>query len=209
MNALKKTFTILFILISGVFYPQEKNKSKIDNYLVDNFSLKSSQYSVKSSVETNPNYDVYYVQQKFNNIEVHNAISTMAIKNGEVKSYKNRFVDNSFGQNSLLAPKIDSYSAIEKGLNELKIREFKNSPNGWTHTNPYNVEAKLVYVVVDDKLSLTWNFNIVTTDHKNWYDVFVSAEDGKVLKKENWIIRRVATFKLKFQNLRLILVIWI
>jgi hypothetical protein len=32
------------------------------------------------------------------------------------------------------------------------------------------------------------NFFIVTTDHKNWYDIFVSAEDGKVLKKENWII---------------------
>ena len=63
-----------------------KNKSKIDNYLINNFSLKSNQYSVKSSIETNPNYDVYYVQQKFNNIDVHNAISTMAIKDGEVKT---------------------------------------------------------------------------------------------------------------------------
>ena len=79
----------------SVFYPQEKNKSKIDNYLKNNFSLKSNQYSVKSSIETNPNYDVYYVQQKFNNIDVHNAISTMAIKNGEVKSNNTRFVDDS------------------------------------------------------------------------------------------------------------------
>ena len=114
MNALKKTFTILFILISGVIYPQEKNKSKIDNYLVDNFSLKSSQYTVKSSIETNPNYDVYYVQQKFNNIDIHNAISTMAVKNGEVKSYKNRFIDNSFGQNSLLAPKSIAIQQLKK-----------------------------------------------------------------------------------------------
>ena len=188
MSNLKKFLTFTLVIMVSVFYSQEKNKSKIDNYLVDNFSLKSNQYSVKSSIETNPNYDVYYVQQKFNNIDVHNAISTMAIKNGEVKSYNNRFVDDSYGQSSLLVPKIDSYAAIEKGLNELKISEFKNSPNGWTHTNPYNIEAKLVYVVVNDKLNLTWNFNIVTTDHKNWYDIFVSAEDGKVLKKENWII---------------------
>ncbi len=188
MSNLKKFLTFTLFIMISVFYSQEKNKSKIDNYLVNNFSLESNQYSVKSSIETNPNYDVYYIQQKFNNINVHNAISTMAIKNGEVKSYNNRFVDYSLGQSSLLVPKIDSYSAIEKALNELKISEFKNSPNGWTHTNPYNVEAKLMYVVVDDKLNLTWNFNIVTINHKNWYDVFVSAKDGKVLKKENWII---------------------
>ena len=188
MSNLKKFLTFTLFIMVSVFYAQEKNKSKIDNYLINNFSLKSNQYSVKSSIETNPNYDVYYVQQKFNNIDVHNAISTMAIKDGEVKSYNNRFVNDNYGQSSLLVPKIDSYAAIEKGLNELKISEFKNSPNGWTHTNPYNIEAKLVYVVVNDKLNLTWNFNIVTTDHKNWYDIFVSAENGKVLKKENWII---------------------
>ena len=188
MSNLKKILTFTLVATVTIFHSQEKNKQKIDNYLVDNFSLKSYQYSVKSSIETNPNYDVYYIQQKFNNIDVHNAISTMAIKNGEVKSYKNRFVDERFGQSSLLVPKIDSYSAIEKGLNGLKIRGYKNSPTGQTHTNSNNIEAKLVYIVLDNKLNLTWNFNIVTIDHKNWYDIFVSAEDGKVLKKENWII---------------------
>ena len=97
MSNLKKFLTFTLLIMVSVFYSQEKNKSKIDNYLVNNFSLKSNQYSVKSSIETNPNYDVYYVQQKFNNIDVHNAISTMAIKNGEVKSYNNRFVDDSYG----------------------------------------------------------------------------------------------------------------
>ena len=42
-----------------------------------------------------------------------------------------------------------------------------------------NIEAKLVYVVVNDRLNLSWNFNIVTTDHKNWYDIFVSTEDER------------------------------
>ena len=112
MSNLKKFLTFTLFIMVSVFYSQEKNKSKIDNYLVNNFSLKSNQYSVKSSIETNPNYDVYYVQQKFNNIDVHNAISTMAIKNGEGKPYNNRFVDDSFGQSSLLVPKIDSYLAI-------------------------------------------------------------------------------------------------
>ena len=97
---------------------QQKNSANIESYLLENFSFSKDKYNIKSSVENNPNYDVYYIQQKFNNLEIHNAISTMAIKNGQIKSYKNRFVDESYGKSSLLEPKIDSYSAIDKALNE-------------------------------------------------------------------------------------------
>ena len=179
---------LLFLLFTTSLISQQKNSAKIESYLNENFSLSKDMYKVLSSIENNPNYDVYYIQQKFNGIAVHNAISSMAIKNGEVKSYNNRFVNRIFGKGALVMPKIDRYSAIEKGLNELKINEFKNSPTGLTQTNPYNIEAKLVYVVVNDRLNLSWNFNIITTDHKNWYDIFVSTEDGKVLKTENWIV---------------------
>ena len=167
---------------------QQKNSANIESYLLENFSFSKDKYNIKSSVENNPNYDVYYIQQKFNNLEIHNAISTMAIKNGEIKSYKNRFVDESYGKSSLLEPKIDSYSAIEQALNELNIREFKNSSDGWTHTNINNIESKLIYVNKEGKLHLAWNFNIITTDHKNWYDIFVSADNGKILITENWMI---------------------
>ena len=166
INRLKKYLTFIFILTCGTLLSQEKNKANIDNYLSEKFSLNSDTYHIKSSVETNPNYDVYYIQQKFNNLEIHNAISTMAIKDGEIKSYSNRFVDENYGKSSLLEPKIDSYSAIEQALNELNIREFKNSSDGWTHTNINNIESKLIYVNKEGKLHLAWNFNIITTDHK-------------------------------------------
>ena len=175
-------------MLSLSAFSQEKNVSKIESFLLQNFSVSSEKYNIKSFIENNPNYEVYYIQQKFNGILVHNAISSMAIKNGEVKSYNNRFINENFGQNSLTVPKIDSYTAIENGLNELKINEFKNSLDGLTHSDPYNIEAKLVYVFINDILNLSWNFNVITTDHKNWYDVFVSAKDGKILKTENWIV---------------------
>ena len=166
---------LIFLFITLTTSAQQKNSSKIESYLFDNFSVSKQTYNIKSSVETNPNYDVYYIQQKFNNLEIHNAISTMAIKDGEIKSYSNRFVDENYGKSSLLEPKIDSYSAIEQALNELNIREFKNSSDGWTHTNINNIESKLIYVNKEGKLHLAWNFNIITTDHKNWYDIFVSS----------------------------------
>ena len=65
----------------------------------------------------------------------------MSIKNGEVKSFNNRFIDKNNGKTSLKQPKIDNYAAIQKGLNELNINSFKNSPDGLLHTNPYNIEA--------------------------------------------------------------------
>ena len=105
INRLKKYLKFIFILTCGTLFSQEKNKANIDNYLSEKFSLNSTQYQIKSSVETNPNYDVYYVQQKFNNLGIHNAISTMSIKNGEIKSYKDRFVDESYGKSSLLTSK--------------------------------------------------------------------------------------------------------
>ncbi len=188
INRLKKYLTFIFILTCGTLLSQEKNKANIDNYLSEKFSLNSDTYHIKSSVETNPNYDVYYIQQKFNNLQIHNAISTMSIKDGEIKSYNDRFVDESYGKSSLLEPKIDSYSAIDQALNELNIREFKNSTDGWTHTNINNIESKLIYVNKEGKLHLTWNFNLITTDHKNWYDIFVSADNGEILKTENWMI---------------------
>ena len=51
MSNLKKFLTFTLIIMVSVFYSQEKNKSKIDNYLINNFSLKSKQYSIKSSMK--------------------------------------------------------------------------------------------------------------------------------------------------------------
>ena len=167
---MKKIFTY-FLMLSLSAFSQEKNVSKIESFLLQNFSVSSEKYNIKSFIENNPNYEVYYIQQKFNNLEIHNAISTMAIKDGEIKSYSNRFVDENYGKSSLLEPKIDSYSAIEQALNELNIREFKNSSDGWTNTNIDNIQPKLIYVNKEGKLHLAWNFNIITTDHKNWYDI--------------------------------------
>ncbi len=179
---------LIFLFFTLTTLAQQKNSSNIESYLLDSFSVSKKKYNIKSSVETNSNYDVYYIQQKFNNLEIHNAISTMSIKDGEIKSYSNRFIDESFGKSSLLQPKIDKYSAIDQALNELNIREFKISSDGRTDTNINNIEPKLIYVNKDGKLHLSWNFNVITTDHKNWYDIFVSADNGEILIIENWMI---------------------
>ena len=71
---------------------------------------------------------------------------------------KNSFIDSSFGKSSLKEPLINNYDAIQMALNELNIDSFKNSANGHLHSNPYNIEAKLIYVFKEENLSLAWNF---------------------------------------------------
>ena len=88
-----RLFWVVILFYSIGSFSQQKNISKIDNHLNSVLSFSEDEYFIKSFVETNPNYDVYYIQQKFNDIEIHNAISTMSIKNGEVKSFKNKFID--------------------------------------------------------------------------------------------------------------------
>ena len=185
-----KKILVLFVLTFGFsqIFSQQKNKSKIDNYLKEEFAFSSDNFSLKNSIETNPNYDVYYIQQKFNGLEIHNAITTLSIKDESISYVKNNFIDYKLGKSSLNEPIISGYEAIQKTLNELNINSFKNSPDGHLHSNHHNIEAKLIYILNDDKLSLSWNFNFITPDNKNWYDVFADAESGKVLKLENWMI---------------------
>ena len=94
-----RTFTFLICILSfNQILSQEKNKSKIENYLLENHSFSAENYTVKGSVETNPNYDVYYIQQKLNGINIHNAINTLTVKGDKINSVKNRFVVSSFGK---------------------------------------------------------------------------------------------------------------
>ena len=76
MSHNQRFFIFLFFIFGfNQILSQEKNKSKIENYLLENYSFSSEKYTVKGSIETNPNYDVYYIQQKLNGIDIHNALN--------------------------------------------------------------------------------------------------------------------------------------
>ena len=162
------------------------------NELVNTFfsekKIEIVEYTIKNKIENNPNYKVYYLQQKLNDIDIHNAISTISVKNEMVKSFANRFISKSMGANALKKPKVDRSTAIQGALNELNINGFRNSTTQSIDHNYNNIEAKLIYLKHDNKLKLCWNFNILTADHKNWYDIFVDSQKGGILKTENWIV---------------------
>ena len=170
------------IMLFWISASAQQSNSVIDSFLKRNYSITSNSYEIKSSIENNPNYSVYYLQQKYNGIEIHNSISTLSIKGDEVKSFSNRFTDLKSTKVEGSIIKIDSKTAINNSLIELTARP---------DIDINNIIAKLKYVKSDENkgLKLSWNFNFLTDNHKYWYNIFVDTESGKVIKVENWMVK--------------------
>ncbi len=175
-----RTLYVLILLFCMSASAQRINPI-IESFLKRNYSIVSDSYEIKSSIENNPNYSVYYLQQKFNGIEIHNSISTLSIKGSEVKSFSNRFIDLKSIKLESSIIRIDSKTAINNSLIELAVKP---------EIDINNINAEIKYVKLDDKksLSLSWNFDFLTDDHKYWYNIFVDANSGKVIKTENWVV---------------------
>ena len=169
------------IMLFWISASAQQSSSVIDSFLKRNYSITSNSYEIKSSIENNPNYSVYYLQQKYNGIEIHNSISTLSINGDEVKSFSNRFTDLKSTKVEGSIIRIDSKTAISNSLIELAVKP---------EIDINSIDAKLKYVKSDENkgLKLSWNFNFLTDNHKHWYNIFVDTESGKVIKTENWMV---------------------
>ena len=89
------SFIITFIILS--VSAQQSDIDIINNYLDDNiekFSYQTKDINeifIKDKIDSNNSFISLYVQQKFNGIDIFNAISTVAINNNKVVSFANRF----------------------------------------------------------------------------------------------------------------------
>ena len=54
-------------------------KAQFERYLSED-NLDYVNFNIKSKIENNENYKVYYLQQELNNIEIYNSISTLVLK---------------------------------------------------------------------------------------------------------------------------------
>jgi hypothetical protein len=51
-----------------------------------------------------------------------------------------------------------------------------------------DIPVKLVYVIEGDAARLAWNVVIRTPDGRHWWNLYVDAVDGRVLRKNDWIV---------------------
>lgn len=215
-NLLKVAFIATLFLSGNNMFSQKKSRAlknslsnstysnQVHQYFSENYSklvkkdlenlIISDQYYSKSSGITH-----LYLQQTHEGIKIHNAISSVAIKNEKIFYVGNVFKTNVSQKVNTKTPSITAQQAIENAASYFKLgktsglRVLSTNKNDYTYSNG-NISKKeipisLVYIPTKNgELRLSWNLNISTLDNKDVWSVRVDAINGKILDKINSVL---------------------
>ena len=184
---LTKFIYLQFLLIFSFGFSQSNVKEQFDRYFSEN-NLDFINFNIKSKIENNEHYKVYYLQQKLNNIEIYNSISTAVIKEESIYNFSNRFTDKKYFKNIDFNTK---YSSIDALINTVSAYNLKADSQ---------VVPTLKYFLFNERLELTWNFQLFSLADKNLYNFFISAINGEALFVENWTYNCKSNHFLKDEN---------
>ena len=93
-NILIKLISFQFLLIFSLSYSQSNVKVLFERHLSEN-NLDYINFNIKSKIENNKHYKVYYFQQELNDIEIYNSISTVVFKNESIFNFFNNMYERS------------------------------------------------------------------------------------------------------------------
>jgi extracellular elastinolytic metalloproteinase len=201
---MKKITSLLMILFTVVGFSQE-NEGKIQDYLNKNkasLNLTSqdiSDWKIESTGNSeSTKIDTYWIKQRYQGIEIFNAITNVWVKNNEVINAVNGFIPNISQKITTTSPSLSVINALKKGfesVNEtflnnqiietISTTEFTIS-NGSLTDSP--ITAKLVYQPVGQTLKLAWDYTFYTQDSKHLWNMRVDAITGVVLQKHDLVI---------------------
>ena len=198
---------LLFIfLISTSILSQNQSNTIIEQYLQE---TKSSYMLIDSDVDEfaiNNEIDsksmgmkILYINQTHNGIKIHNAISTISIKDSEIFYYTNNFLKNITEKINSSTPIISPNDAILNVINHYglsaatNLRELSSDDNSFIFTSggvsQHDIPVDLAYFNnSESSINLVWDLSIHTLDGKFWYSVRVDALNGEILNKSDWII---------------------
>ena len=195
-----------FLLISFSTFSQNQSTTIIEQYLQDTKSrylLTDSdvdEFSINNEIDSESmNMKIAYINQMHNGIKIHNAISTISIKDNEVFYYTNNFLKNITEKISTSTPIISPQEAILNVINYYDLGDVTNLKETSSEFNSFvfssggvsqhDIPVDLAYFNnSENSINLVWDLSIHTIDGKFWYSVRVDALDGTILNKSDWII---------------------
>jgi extracellular elastinolytic metalloproteinase len=201
---IKKITSLLMFLFTVLGFSQV-SKEKIQSYLDQNktkLNLTSQDisdwYIQSTGSSESTKIDTYWLAQKYQGIEIHNAVSNVWVKNDEIINVENGFISNIGQKVNTTIPSLSVTSAIQKAflaLNEnaistniietISATEYKLS-NGALYEDP--ITAKLVFQPVANSLKLAWNYTFYTQDYKHLWSIRIDAVNGNLLEKKDMVI---------------------
>ena len=200
----KKITSLLMVLFTILGFSQD-NKGKIQSYLEQNktkFNLTSqdiSDWYIQSTGNSeSTKIDTYWILQRYQGIEIHNALSNVWVKNDEIINVENGFIPNISQKVNTTNPSLSVLNALQKGFlavnattiscqitETISSTEYKIS-NGNLTEDP--ISAKLVFQPFKNTLKLAWDFTFYTQDHKHLWSIRMDANNGNLLEKNDMVI---------------------
>jgi extracellular elastinolytic metalloproteinase len=201
---LKLVVSLLLIIPLTTFSQNEREK--IQRYLIDNLSqLDLTQSDVSDwiieskGVSKTTKITNYYIKQRYQGIEIFNALSNVWIKDGLVINIGNRFVKNCALKVNSTHPQISPLEALNSALTYLEINsnhshQILSTENNHTfsisnETNADLIKANLVFhQSVEKNLLLAWDFYIDVPQQNNMWSVRIDAITGELLQKNDFMV---------------------
>ncbi len=139
-----------------------------------------------------------YVNQTFEGIRLFNAISSIAIKDGKVFYYANRFLNDISNKVNSTSPAFSPASAIQKVATQLELGNVQNIQQLERDVNRYvfsdsgistqDIQVELVYAKKEESLILAWDLIVYANDNKHWWSVRVNAITNEIIEFNNLIL---------------------
>jgi len=153
-----------------------------------------------SSEHTSKEFQITYayVNQRYQGIDIHNALMNFAIKEGVVKMTGNRFEKNIANRINSTTPAFNEKEAIIRAANQLgltdrtsfELLEMKSSKGNRIFSSSLisngEIPVSLCFTKVNNDLRLAWDLSIETLKDNHWWSIRIDAITGEILNKNDW-----------------------
>ena len=216
-------FIFLLFLLSGMyaqdftshidrFFDQNHQQYQLNATDVSDLQITSQGFSQSMNIHT------VFVQQRYQNIEIFNALSVLGINQaGEIKTAKVDFINSLQQRINTTTPTLTPADAIVAACAKLGITlptnlqmlEQQSTYSYLFNTGEIsfeNIPVKLVFQPNEDfsQLRLAWDLSIYPKNIQAWYSVRIDALTGDLLSTHNWMTDcRFDTEHYQYTNLTL------
>ncbi len=202
-----KKITLLLAFALSIVAHAQSNRQLVQSYLDANkakFELTSQDIADWEIISEVPGSGTGItscnIMQRHQGIQVFNALSNVAIKNGQVLDYGNNFRSNISSKINTTTPSLTVLQGITSAYSKLVIPAIPNFViTETTDAKTFKISdglqedpisAKLVYQVMPNRsLKLAWYFQFYSPDAKNAWDIRIDATNGAILEKNDLMLR--------------------
>lgn len=173
--------------------------SNKDNYNLtandlSDLQVSDAYYSKKSKINH------VYVNQAYDGIKIHGAVSSVAVRQNSVFYYGNALISDIASKVNTTSPTITPEGAINSAVSQFNLGNTASldlinteDNNKYLFTtggvSKVNIPVQLVFQpTLDGNLKLAWDLSIHTLSGENWHSVRVDALTGTIIDKNDWIV---------------------